>query len=122
MIGGNAEQRAYSTFPPQAGSSRAMSTDAQVASASPEAHSTNSQGAITTLPQVSQANRHSNNVNNPWGSPKDNSLENPNPKWVINLSSKPLTQAQRLNSSPGSGGGSGNHIQTTGIQAMLANY
>ena len=23
------------------------------------------------------------------------SLENPNPKWVINLSSKPLTQAQR---------------------------
>ena len=25
----------------------------------------------------------------------DNSLEDPNPKWVINLSSKPLTQAQR---------------------------
>ena len=29
------------------------------------------------------------------GSPRGNSLENPNPKWVINLSSKPLTQDQR---------------------------
>ena len=34
-------------------------------------------------------------LNNPWGSPRGNSLEDPNPKWVINLSSKPLTQAQR---------------------------
>ena len=33
-------------------------------------------------------NRH----NSPQGS---SSLEEPNPKWVINLSSKPLTQAQR---------------------------
>ena len=35
----------------------------------------------------------SNNIraNNPHGS----SSEGPNPKWVINLSSKPLTQAQR---------------------------
>ena len=31
----------------------------------------------------------------PWESPRGNSLENPNPKWVINLSSEPLTQAQR---------------------------
>ena len=31
----------------------------------------------------------------PFGSPRGTSLENPNPKWVINLSSKPLTQAQR---------------------------
>ena len=30
-------------------------------------------------------------ANNPQGS----SMEEPNPKWVINLSSKPLTQAQR---------------------------
>ena len=34
-------------------------------------------------------------ANTLWGSPRGKSLENPNPKWVINLSSKPLIQAQR---------------------------
>ena len=40
-------------------------------------------------------------VNNPWGSPRlpsqtrGNTLKDPNLKWVINLPSKPLTQAQR---------------------------
>ena len=31
----------------------------------------------------------------PQRSPRGNSVEDPNPKWVINLSSKPLTQVQR---------------------------
>ena len=43
---------------------------------------------LVLLPQASSAN-------NPWGSPKGNSLDDPNPKWVINISSKPLTWAQR---------------------------
>ena len=42
-----------------------------------------------------QARRQANNANNPWGSSNGNSLEESNPKWVINLSSKALTQAQR---------------------------
>ena len=41
------------------------------------------QSALT--PRVNNANR----------SPNDNSLEDPNPKWVISLSGKPLTQAER---------------------------
>ena len=43
---------------------------------------------LVLLPQSSSAN-------NLWGSPRGNSLEELNPKWVINLSSKPLTQTQR---------------------------
>ena len=50
---------------------------------------------VELLPQVLQANRQAISANNPWGSPIGNSLESPNPKWVINLSSKPLTRAQR---------------------------
>ena len=84
-----------STVPPQAGRSRAVSTDAQASSTSPQTYSTNSQGTSTNLPQALQANRQSKSANTPWGSPRGNSLENPNPKWVINLSSKPLTQTQR---------------------------
>ena len=45
--------------------------------------------------QASQVGRQANSANNPNRSPTGNSLEDPNPKWVINLSSKPLTQAQR---------------------------
>ena len=76
------------------GSSRAVSDDAQAASISPQTYTTKYQGASATLPQASQANRHSNSVDNPQGSPRGNSLKKPNPKSVINLSSKPLTQAQ----------------------------
>ena len=62
--------------------------------------STDSQGA-STVP--SQAGRQATRarVNNPQGSSRlppqnrSNTLEDPNLKWVINLSSKPLTQAQR---------------------------
>ena len=36
-----------------------------------------------------------NSANNPQGSPRGNSLEESNHKWVINLSSKPLSEAQR---------------------------
>ena len=69
----------------QAGSSWEDSTS-QADSTSSQTHSTISQGDSVTLPQVPQVNE---------GSPRGNSLENTNPKWVINLSSKPLTQAQR---------------------------
>ena len=47
------------------------------------------------LKKKAQASRQPNSINTPQGSPRDNLLENPNPKWVMNLSSKPLTQAQR---------------------------
>ena len=46
-------------------------------------------------PRAPQTSRQPNSPSNPWGSPWDNSLENPNPKWVINLSREHLTQAQR---------------------------
>ena len=69
-----------STVPIQVGISRAVSVDTQAASTSPQTYRTNSQGAIATLPQASQANRHSNRVNNPQGSPRGNSLVSPNPK------------------------------------------
>ena len=36
-----------------------------------------------------------NSTNTPLLGPQGSSNEDPNPKWVINLSSKPLTQAQR---------------------------
>ena len=57
------------------------------------------QGASTT-PQTSRQETRAR-ANNPWGSfrvhsqNRGNTLEEPNLKWVINLSSKPLTQAQR---------------------------
>ena len=47
---------------------------------------------LVLLPQAAQASSQVNNANM---SSNDNSLEDPNPKWVISLSSKPLTQAQR---------------------------
>ena len=53
--------------------------------ATPQANRASSQEGNTTPSTNSRAN------NNPQGS----SMEEPNPKWVINLSSKPLTQAQR---------------------------
>ena len=81
-----------STIPPQVGSSWTEGTDTQTASNPPQAVSTNSQGVSATPPQVAQPSSEVNNANR---SPNNNSLEDPNPKWVINLSSKPLTQAQR---------------------------
>ena len=42
--------------------------------------------------QEARASPLPNRQNNPQGS---SSIEEPNPKWVINLSSKPLTKAQR---------------------------
>ena len=47
-----------------------------------------SQGDNTTS-QASSANPQGGNI------PQGSSMEGPNPKWVINLSSKPLTPAQR---------------------------
>ena len=47
---------------------------------------------LALLPQAAQPSSQVNNAN---GSHNNNSLEDPNPKWVINLSSKPLTKAQR---------------------------
>ena len=55
-------------------------------SATPQASRASSQEGNTSPSTSSRAN------NNPQGS----SMEEPNPKWVINLSSKPLTQAQRF--------------------------
>ena len=75
-----------STIPPQAGSSWTEGADAQASSTSPQALSTNFQGVSTTpSSQANNANR----------SPNDNSLEDPNPKLVVHLSSKPLTHTQR---------------------------
>ena len=50
---------------------------------------------LVLLPQAFQASRQANSANNPQGSPRGSSLEDPSSKWVINLSSKPLTQAER---------------------------
>ena len=102
--------QAASTSSPQTVSSQAVSADPQMVSASAsqegnsweestsqadsapsQTHSTNSQGGSATLFQVPQVS----STNTTQGSPGGNSLENPKPKWVINLSSKPLTQAQR---------------------------
>ena len=57
----------------------------QEKSATPQASRASSQGGNTSSPTNSRVN------NNPKGS----SMEELNPKWVINLSSKPLTPAQR---------------------------
>ena len=46
---------------------------------------------LVLLPQAAQPSSQLNNANR---SPSDNSLEDPNPKWDINLSSKPLIQTQ----------------------------
>ena len=78
----------------QAGSLREDNAS-QAANISSQTHNTNSQGASATLPQAPKTSRQPSSTNTPWGSPRGNSLENPNHKWVINLSSKPLTQAQR---------------------------
>ena len=51
----------------------------------PQSGRARSQGGNTSYPTNSRVN------NNLQGS----SMEEPNPKWVINLSSKPLTPAQR---------------------------
>ena len=92
---------------PQTVNSQAVSTNPQAVSISvsqagsswedstSQAASANSQGTSATLLQAPSSSRQPNGTNTPWGSPRGNSLENPNPKLVINLSSKPLTQAQR---------------------------
>ena len=94
-------------YSPQTVNSQAVSTDPQWVSTSAsqagsswedstsQAASANSQSTSIILPQAPPASRQPNSTNTPWGSPRGNSLENPNPKWVINLFSKPLTQAQR---------------------------
>ena len=82
------------TIPPQAGSCQAEGADAQAVSTSPQAVSKSAltPRVLVLLLQAAQPSSQENNANR---SPNDNSLEDPNPKWVINLSSKPLTQAQR---------------------------
>ena len=55
----------------------------------PQASRASSQGGSTSSPSNSRVN------NNPQGSP----MEEPNPKWVINLSSKPLTPSAKVCSS-----------------------
>ena len=47
---------------------------------------------LAILPQAVQPNSQVNYASKSFN---DNSLEDHNPKWVINLSSKPLTQAQK---------------------------
>ena len=73
------------------------SPNSQAVINSPQAVSTNSQGKSAVNPQVPQTSRQAARAraNNLLGSPRDSSLEGPNPKWFINLSGKPLTQAQR---------------------------
>ena len=90
----SADPQVVSISASQAGSPQEDSTS-QAASTSSQAHNTNSKGASTTLPLVPQVRKQPNSTNTPKGSPKGNSLKNHNRKWVISLSSKPLTQAQR---------------------------
>ena len=90
----SADPQEISTSVSQAGSSYEDSTS-QADSASSKTHIINSQGASTTLPQAPKASRKPNSANTHEESPRGNSLENSNPKWVINLSSKALTQTQR---------------------------
>ena len=113
QAGSGTNSQGDSTIPPHSGTSWAEGTDGQAVSTSPQTVSTNSEGVsiasqqagssqainngtnsqgISATPQAVQPSRQVNNANR---SPNDNSLEDLNPKWVINLSSKPLTQAQR---------------------------
>ena len=87
------DPRAVSTSASQAGSYQEETS--QGANTSSQTHSTNSQGASATLAQASEASRQPSSASSPGRSPKGNSLENLNHKWVINLSSKSWTQAQR---------------------------
>ena len=56
---------------------------------------------VTLLPRATTPQAARARVNNPWGSSRlpsqnrGNTLQDPNLKWVINFSSKPLSQAQR---------------------------
>ena len=70
----------------QAGISQADSKASQLGSS----QATVSQVTSSTSPQQMRVPPFPNRYNN--GS---SSMEEPNPKWVINLSSKPLTKAQR---------------------------
>ena len=77
-----------STIPPQAGSVQGESTGSQTISISPQ--------AVPPQAGISQASRQTRaRVNNPQGSSRGNTLEDPKLKWVINLSSKPFTKTQR---------------------------
>ena len=52
----------------------------------------------SATPQMSRASSQEGNTSPPNSRaniPQGSSMEEPNPKWVINLSSKPLTQVQR---------------------------
>ena len=59
----------------------------------PQASQENS--ATSQASSTSSQERHPTPIHPQVGFPKGSSLEDPNPKWVINLSSKPLTQVQR---------------------------
>ena len=90
----SADPQVVSTSASQAGSSWEDSAS-QAESATSQTHSTNSQGDGTTLPQLPKLVGSQIVLIPPGDLPRGSTLENPNPKWVINLSSKPLTQAQR---------------------------
>ena len=61
----------------------------------PQAEITDAQAVSASPPASTQASTDAQASNTVPRSSNDNSLEDPNPKWVINLSSKPLTQTQR---------------------------
>ena len=77
-----ASQAGHSSIPPRASRQGTRhSPRHQPAQPSPEACTTSREGTPSSTP--------------PSRSSQDSSNEEPNPKWVINLSNKPLTPAQR---------------------------
>ena len=98
----NADAQAVSASPPGSAQADAdtqlISTPSPVPpirSKAPQAENTDAQAVSTSLPASTQASTDAQASSIVPRSSSDNSLEDPNPKGVINLSSKPLTQAQR---------------------------
>ena len=100
--GSNASQ-ATALLPPREGSSFPEATSSPQAGQSSNLNRSVRQGCRHSsrhrAPQSSQENctisREDNPTSTPSRPPQGSSYEEPNPKWVINLSNKPLTPAQR---------------------------
>ena len=109
---GSSSSQATAHLPPEEGSSSSQATahlPPGEGNSSPEACQSNNQARSSRqgfrhstrhrAPQASKENSaiswEDNPSNTPSRLPQGSSNEEPNPKWVINLSNKPLTPAQR---------------------------
>ena len=94
QVTGRSSPLAFSTDSQGASTgSIASGTVSQAGSTTAQAGSTGSQGASTS--QVNRQATRAMGSSRPPSQNRGNTLEDPNLKWVINLSSKLLTQAQR---------------------------